>query len=382
MVSKKKKKKGKFRYFLLFLAVITFLYITLSIYIENLIKKEISQTFGSDLLIGKMLIQPIHLKFKEVRLKDPYSKKILFKADSIFIRPHLKTILKKRLVISQIKIYKPYTIIEVSKDGKIRTPFVKLTSKKNKEKEKKRFKIYIKRIRLINGEVDFINRQTLSPYHKIQLSRLNAKIDDILIPRPYLNSKIDLNGLIKGKRKDGSFRFFGWINFDNKNTETKLSVRGLDLKLLEPYYKKNVKTRIEYGLLDANSLIKIKDAKLNAPGIIRLRELKIKPDSHNRKFLGVSSHRLLTFLKDNNGSIDLEFNIEGDIRNPRFSIRDSLIRKLGESIGRKLGSPIRAAEKVIKKTGKKGAEFLKGLKSAAKKVEGFLKRLINPKGGD
>lgn len=377
MPRKKKKKRRISRYFLLFLVVITFLYIVLSIYIENQIKKGIHEAFGSDLFIGKMSVQPVYIRLSEVRLRDTHSKKILFKADSVQIRPHIKTLLEKRLVLSSIKINRPSAVIEVLKEGNIRAPFTQLDPKK--KREKKELEIYLKRIRFKNGMIDFIDHRF---QHKIRFKELNANIDNILLPKPSVRTRLDIEGLISGKGRDGSFRSIGWINLGNKNTDIRVFIKNLEIDTIEPYRSEEGRMLIESCLIDANSHIVIKDSRLSAPGIMRLKELRLNPRSKNQKFLGVSYQTLLAFLKDTNGIIELKFDINGDISNPEFSIRDSLALKLGESAAKKLGSPIGQAGKAVKKTGKKGADVFKGIKSIAEKIGGFLKGLITPQRGD
>jgi hypothetical protein len=45
-------------------------------------------------------------------------------------------------------------------------------------------------------------------------------------------------------------------------------------------------------------------------------------------------------LKDNNDQISLDFTLEGDLDNPRFSITENLVQKVALSLAKSLGMPI------------------------------------------
>ena len=85
-------------------------------------------------------------------------------------------------------------------------------------------------------------------------------------------------------------------------------------------------------------------------------------------FLGVPRSMVLSFLKNNNNEISLDFVLEGDLGNPRFNLRENLATRLSVGLANKLGFSIVGAGSAIAGGGSKVIE------ETTKTIKGFFKR--------
>ena len=82
---------------------------------------------------------------------------------------------------------------------------------------------------------------------------------------------------------------------------------------------------------------------------------------------------VVSFLKNNNNEIVVNFVIEGDLDNPKFNFRESFMNKISIAMAEKLGLSIKRVGESIVETGAEGA------KEVGKSVEGFgegIKKLL------
>ena len=76
-----------------------------------------------------------------------------------------------------------------------------------------------------------------------------------------------------------------------------------------------------------------------------IRGLEFRTDSGS--ILGLPHHAVSKLLKDGHEQIALDFTIEGDLNNPRFSITGSLIQQLSLSLAKLLDMPVEAIGKSV-----------------------------------
>ena len=82
---------------------------------------------------------------------------------------------------------------------------------------------------------------------------------------------------------------------------------------------------------------------------------------------------VVSFLKNNNNEIVVNFVIEGDLDNPKFNLRESLMNKISIGMAEKLGLSIQRIGESIVETGAEGA------KEVGKSVQGIgegIKRIF------
>lgn len=112
--------------------------------------------------------------------------------------------------------------------------------------------------------------------------------------------------------------------------------------------------------IDAN----VRDYRIHAPGTLTLNHLQISDgDSPLDTFLSIPTKAAIAALKDRKEEIKLDFVLEGDLRDPKFSLSESLSKKLAAGFAKALGV---SAEGVAKGAG----ETVKGIGNALKNLLG------------
>jgi hypothetical protein len=90
-------------------------------------------------------------------------------------------------------------------------------------------------------------------------------------------------------------------------------------------------------------------------------------------FLNLPLSAVISFLKNHNNEIVVNFVVEGDLNNPKFNLRESLMNKISIGMAEKLGLSIQGIGESIVETGAEGA------KEVGKSVQGIgegIKRIF------
>jgi hypothetical protein len=187
-------------------------------------------------------------------------------------------------------------------------------------------------------------------------------------------SNYDLVAGIPGKHNTGTLRSNGKIKLINKDMDGKVEIKKLDITEFKPYFQKKGDVNVTGGTLDMNMDLKIRSNKINAPGKAVLKELEFEKGAGiGNKFLNLPLSAVVSFLKNNNDEIAVNFVVEGNIDNPKFNLRESLMNKISIGMAEKLGLSIQRIGESIVETGAEGA------KEVGKSVQGIgegIKRIF------
>jgi hypothetical protein len=112
--------------------------------------------------------------------------------------------------------------------------------------------------------------------------------------------------------------------------------------------------------VDAN----IHDYRIHAPGTLTLNHLQISDTGNGLDtFLSIPTKAAVAALKDRKDQIKLDFVLDGDLRDPKFSLQESLSKKLAAGFAKALGVSV---EGVAKGTG----DTVRGIGNALKSLLG------------
>jgi len=238
-----------------------------------------------------------------------------------------------------------------------------------KPAEKESVSIKIDRIRIYKGSVDFEDMKTGEPPTQIRLRDLDLQIEDIQYPLRPARSPVELKGKMKGKTTDGDLYAKGWMNFETSDMETSFRARGIEVETFEPYYRKRVSAGIDSGHMDMDATIAIKERRIDAPGLLILNDLRIKEGEGT--VFWIPAKTLVSVLKAKGNRIQIKFHVKGNMDDPQFSLRETILVRIAVSLAQALGVPtIGAGEALFKGAGKGTEELTEGLKT----VEELLKK--------
>jgi len=347
-------------------------YLVLSFYAVKFIQARIQSVVGPGFSIAEIKIKPTHLSAKGIRYEDPLSKRRFFLIEEMRVYPDLSSFLKGTLRVRECIIVRPSFFFYRSREGSFIGPWTTMKEKEkgkeiseDREREKKEpIQIKIDKFRIQKGSVDFEDRKVGEPSPQLKLRDLDLEIKHLQYPFGSIRSPIDLEGKMKGRRKDGSIFMKGWMDLKTMDMETSFKVQEIEVKTFEPYYRKRVSAEIEGGHVDLEAKIGVKEKMIDAPGRLQLIDLRIKEGG---TVLWIPAKVLVSFLKDKGNRIQIQFHVKGSMEDPQFSLQETFLTRVALSLAETLGVPIKVVgETIVGGAGKGIGGIVEGLKSIEK----------------
>jgi len=307
---------------------------------NRILKHELEKFLGKGFSVERIELHWGSVEVRDLSIIRP-DRKPSFKSESLFLKADFISLLKKENIISDLVLGSPYILLEVDRSGKMIFPIPqKEEGKGKKEKsDKKPSSFLVKNLEVKKGSLDYFDRKVSNVPALIKLRDIQLDVKNIAIPQDNIFSDYNLIANIPGKMGTGVLKGNGRVNLRTKDTKSKLSIRNLDLTEMRPYFQKKGDVEVTRGFLSVDININIISSKIKAPGRMVIKDLEFRTGSGN-KFLGLPLLAVIKLLKDSNNEISLDFTIEGDLDNPKFNIRDSIIQKMTLSLAKTLGMPI------------------------------------------
>ena len=299
-----------------------------------------------------------------------------FAAERITMVPDLRSLFTDRIRISSIVIERPYLSM-LRNPGKL----IMVPSLTDKEMDRSSDPagannsraVMISTIELKDGSVDFYDATVSRPPYKTRIEEIDALIKDVATPAAD-KTHFDLTGIVKGVRRDGRAKVSGWVGPAAKDSSSQVILEAVDLVALQPYLVKKNEARVAKGTLDLNLVSDVRNNNLDGKGKMILRDLTFAPSSGLfDTFMGVPRNAVISFLKDHNNAIDVDFILTGNTKNPNFSLNENLSTRIATAMAGQLGVGITNVAEGLGTLGRKGME---GASNAANGVTSAVKRLF------
>ncbi len=344
--------------------------IAIAILIKNanrLIKHELESFLGKGFSVQRIDLHWGKVEALDISFKNPAGQEI-FKTDRLILEADFIGLLKKQYILSHISLENPYFLLKKDSKGKLVNPFPKKSSMT--EGEKPMPPVFFKKIEVRNGSLDYLDGSVASRPVLTKLRNMELEFKELAFPTGDEFSSYALSADIAGKQNTGTLRSNGKIKLINKDMDGKVEIKKLDITEFKPYFQKKSDVNVTRGTLDINMVVKIRSNKINAPGKAVLKELEFeKGASMGNKFLNLPLSAVVSFLKNNNNEIVVNFVVEGDLDNPKFNLRESFMNKISIAMAEKFGFSIRRIGESIVETGAEGAkEVGKGIGESIKKL--------------
>jgi len=224
----------------------------------------------------------------------------------------------------------------------------------------------IDHIAFADGQFVFYDEMIRKPPYKVTVSDASATVDHIHLPDLTEPTRLSVKGSIKGPAHTGTLTFDGWMKIASKDSQTTTTLRGVDVVTLDPYLlkKAGTKTQVTGGTLDLNLQATVTSYHIHAPGTVTLHHLQLAAtDDPLDTFMQIPARAAVAALKKHGDDITLHFVIDGNLRDPKFKLNESVMTELRANFAKALGV---SAEGVAKGAG----ETVKGLGNALKNLLG------------
>jgi hypothetical protein len=317
----------------------------------QLLKAQIEKTLGENVKAGSVSISWGKVIIEDLNfLRDG---RIVGNVKSVTIKADFMSILEDKLTISRVEVDQPYFKLVIDTKGNLLLPVVLPVEKAGEPKQKGRKKelqkdakpkdatpVEVKTLALRGGKVDFEDRSLARPVI-MKFENLMVDIHDIAYPFSDQWTDFEVSCRLAGGKQKSTINAMGKMNLLNEETKVKAVTKNIDLVLLRPYVEKKGDVGIERGSINMNMDTSVIKNHIRAPGTMVIRDLQLSSSGGiGGTFLGVPRSMVLSFLKNNNNEINLDFVLEGDLNNPRFNIRENFATRLSVSLAKKLGVSI------------------------------------------
>jgi hypothetical protein len=219
--------------------------------------------------------------------------------------------------------------------------------------------VQIDQIAFHNGQLDFYDEKIASPPFAVHLDAFNATLGSLDFPSLSKRSTLDISARMGG----GKLALNGWVEFDTRDSQIAISLAGIDAKTMQPYLLRGEKATIESGTVDMTMNWNVTSYALHAPGKLTLTNFHIQPKSDGPigALASIPKKAAIEALKNDQGRIEINFELAGNLRDPKFSIDEDWYKRIGTGLAKAAGVTVEGVGKGAGDAAKNIGNALKGL---------------------
>ena len=331
--------------------------------------KEIRVSLSGVEVLGIRIRAPDSVDKSGATSKSAWPAEDQLRAERILIVPALRDLLNANVVLRSIRVEGAYLSMLRARDGRMRvlpSLLEKPAAAVEKDEKSAAPPVSIGKIELVDSVVEFFDATVRQPPLKIRLEQINASVEDLQLPDLKGQSRIAVDGVLKGAQHDGKISINGSIELASKESDLTTRLRGVDLVALQPYLVKAAETGVRKGTLDLDLKSTVSNGKLHAPGTLTLAGLELA-SSGSGSFMGMPRSAVVSMMKDKSGQITIKFALDGNINDPHFSLNENFMTRIGSSMAGTLGISI---EGLAKGVGSAGSGIARGVGDSVGKLFG------------
>ncbi|HTR11595.1 MAG TPA: DUF748 domain-containing protein [Paraburkholderia sp.] len=222
----------------------------------------------------------------------------------------------------------------------------------------------IDHVGLENGTFEFYDRSVSEPPWRVTVNRAQASVDQIHLPALEEPTRVSLTGNVVGPAHTGRVSFDGWVQIASKDSQMHTTLRGVDVRTIDPYLlkKAGAQANVTGGTLDLDLTSTVRGYHLHAPGTVTLHDLQLAQSGNALDtFLSIPTRAAVAALKSHKGNITLHFVLEGNLRDPKFKLNESLMTELRAGFAQALGVSAQGVAQGAGETAKGIADALRSL---------------------
>ncbi|HSW65065.1 MAG TPA: DUF748 domain-containing protein [Dissulfurispiraceae bacterium] len=317
---------------------------------------------------------------QQIGILDFRDKGAAAKAESVQVRIASDKARPGLYTFSEFSLVRPYLRVERDRNGEYVNPFASVEAAApspaakavpNKEKADDTA-LFFQKIQVSEGVIDYYNGMVSAPPHLTRLDAVALQMDNVSIPSGDASSNFTFSSRIRS----GTVASKGVTTLKSKDTNATVTVRNLDVTRFKPYFQKKGDADITRGTMDLDMDLKIKSRMIDAPGTVVLKDLDFGSGSGvGATFVGVPRNLVLSALKTGNNAIALDIRLEGNLDDPKFSVREGLMKRLTAGLAGKLGVGVAEIGGAVVGAGKQGVEQVgKGAQGIGEGIRKLFKK--------
>lgn len=332
-------KRPSFRRLLLITAPLLALGMVLGYYIAlQLLHRQITATLGTtggveriEVSLDKVVITGLHVKAS--RPGWPAADEL--RAARVSVTPDLRSLLGGDIVIRRIQIDDAALVVWRTPAGlKILPALLDPASNTRAETPTEQAPagdsqgpvVRLGTIEFRNSQIDFYDGTLGTRRPPIRFDQLALTLENLRLPALDARAPLHLQARVAGQ---GTLALDGWLVPASLDADLKLGLANLPLKLVEPYLFKGKAGDVKAGRLALDLHTKVSQRKLLAPGHLRLTQLELGG------LAGVTREALAALARskgleaDTGRPVDLNFTLQGNLDDRRFSLNEAIYAQAG-----------------------------------------------------
>ncbi len=244
--------------------------------LKSVLTKKLSEELHRQVSIRQVKVNPFVLSVtvRGFLVNERNGRDAFVSFDELYLNLQSISILKRGLILSEIKVSKPYVNIVRNKDGSYNFSDL-LESKPKKEEKKPRFSL--NNIQILNGSIDFYD----GPKHTAhKLRDMDIKVPFISSLPHYVDIYVQPSFEAKVNGTPVSFKGKAKPFKDSYETNLDISIKDLDIPFYLAYSPFKMSFKMPSGFLDVNtgvSYVQYRDKppSLNVSGNVAFKKIKV-----------------------------------------------------------------------------------------------------------
>jgi hypothetical protein len=291
------------------------------------------------------------------------------RAETVTMAPDLRALLSGHSAIHRVAIDNFYLSALRTANGQIQLlPNLKQSALELRRKDASEGRppreTQVDQFDLEHGTIDFFDATVRKPPYRMRIDDALARVENLHFPLTTSHTRVALTGALRGPAHVGHLSFNGWIALASKDSDTTTQLSGVDLVLFSPYLTRKSDIAVKSGTFDLDMHSTVRNYRLHASGTLTLNRIELENgDGALASFMSIPRQVALAALKDKHDKVTLKFTLDGNLRDPHFSLNEDLATRIAAGFAKALGVD---AEGVAKGAG----ETAKGLGNALKNLLG------------
>jgi hypothetical protein len=319
------------------------------LFVVHAMKERVLETLGPLGSAEQIEVGFSRITLSRVRLRGPagWPTADALRAERIALDLDMRALFANRVHVRNVTVDGFYLSVSRSADGRVSLlPTLKESASKadakpgdvadQHAKEEKR----IDHVSFERGTMEFFDQSVQTPPFRVLITDARATIDHLHLPALDEPTQLSMNGSIKGPSHTGAVSFGGWMTIATKDSQTRTTLRSVDLVTIDPYFlkKAGAKSLVAGGTLDLTLDATVRNSHIHAPGSVTIDHLQLSDNGNPLDtFLSIPTRAAIAALKDRQNEIKLDFTLDGNLNDPKFSLHESMSKKLATGFAKALG---------------------------------------------
>ena len=287
-----------------------------------------------------------YLSVRNFFLNDSRDKTALLSFNKLAFNGLYLKLLPNRVYVNRVDLNSFYVNALINKDKSMNLSSLSKESPKNdkavkvkkepSKKSKSDFKVKIKRVKVSNGSAKFADL-SLPIEFRTNIHDLNGEIRSISNTKGK-NSYVDITGEVD---KYGSTKLKGNIDSSNPKayTDLDLNFKNLDLSSLSGYSASFAGYKIDKGKLYLDLGYNILNSDLKSTNSVVIKKIELGDVIEDENITTLPLGFVIGLLEDDEGVIDIDLPIEGNIDEPDFKYGALVWKTLANLVTKAVTSP-------------------------------------------